>query len=420
MKGIGLLMNVLVINAGSSSLKYQLFNMKTEAILAKGICDRIGIDGHLKHTPVSNGKPVFNSDIPLPTHAEALSAVIEKLTSADYGVIDSLSEINAVGHRTVHGGRRFVASVLINNEVHSAIEDCVRLAPLHIPANLMGIDACQKAMPEVPQVAVFDTAFHHTIPDYAYIYPIPYKYYEENDIRRYGFHGTSHRYVSAIAIDHLGGKAEGTKLITCHLGNGSSLAAVKDGKSVDTTMGVTPLEGVPMGTRCGSVDPSLPEIIASIEGISFKETMDILNKKSGVLGISGTSSDFRDIEEAAGIDIDTGAAIKGAKADKRAALALDVFNYQVAKFIGSYMAVMGGLDALIFTAGIGENSPCTRKGICDLLEGLGIRIDEEKNAVRAGALLDITGKGSNVKVLVIPTNEELVIARDTVEIVKDM
>jgi len=410
-------MNVLVINAGSSSLKYQLFNMKTEKILAKGNCDRIGLDGHLKHTPVGNGKPVFDNDIPLPTHAEAITAVIEKLTSDDFGVISSLSEINAVGHRAVHGGRKFFASALIDEDVITALEDCIRLAPLHIPANLMGINACREAMPEVPQVAVFDTAFHHTMPESAYIYPIPYKYFEENDIRRYGFHGTSHRYVSAIAIEHMGGKAEGTKLITCHLGNGSSLAAIKDGKSIDTTMGVTPLEGVPMGTRCGSVDPSIPEIISTIEGTSLKETMDILNKKSGVLGIYGKSSDFRDIETAAGIDIDTGHDIPGAQIDKRAELALDVFSYQVAKFIGSYIVALGGLDALIFTAGIGENSPHVRRAICERLSGIGICIDEEKNAVRASDFLDVSCESSTAKVLVIPTNEELVIARDTMEII---
>jgi len=410
-------MNVLVINAGSSSLKYQLFDMKTEKILAKGNCDRIGIDGHLKHTPVGNGKPVFDNDIPIPTHAEAIAAVIEKLTSDDYGVISSLSEINAVGHRAVHGGRKFFKSVLIDEEVIAALEDCIRLAPLHIPANLMGINACRESMPGVPQVAVFDTAFHHTIPESAYIYPIPYKYYEENDIRRYGFHGTSHRYVSAIAIEHLGGKAEGTRLITCHLGNGSSLAAIKDGKSIDTTMGVTPLEGVPMGTRCGSIDPSIPEIIAAIEGISLKETMDILNKKSGVLGIYGKSSDFRDIETAAGIDIDNGNHIPGASVDTRAELALDVFSYQVAKLIGSYIAALGGLDALIFTAGIGENSPHVRRAICERLNGIGIKLNVEKNAVRAGDFLDVTAEGSTAKVFAIPTNEELVIARDTMGLI---
>jgi len=282
----------------------------------------------------------------------------------------------------------------------------------------MGIRACQKAMPGVPQTAVFDTAFHHTIPESAYVYPIPYKYFEENDIRRYGFHGTSHRYVSAIAIEHMGGKAEGTKLITCHLGNGSSLAAIKDGKSIDTTMGVTPLEGVPMGTRCGSVDPSLVDIIAGIENTSIKDTMDILNKKSGVLGIYGKSSDFRDIETAAGIDISDGNIIKNAEVEKRAALALNVFSYQVAKFIGSYIVALGGLDALIFTAGIGENSPYIRRAIVEELNGIGICIDNVKNAVRASDFLDITGSGSTAKVFAIPTNEELVIARDTIEIIK--
>ena len=410
-------MNVLVINAGSSSLKYQLFNMKTESILAKGLCDRIGIDGHLKHTPASNGKPVFDNDIPLPTHAEAISIVIEKLTSDDYGVIGSLSEINAVGHRVVHGGREYFGSALIDNSVLAVLEDCIRLAPLHIPANLMGINACRESMPNVPQVAVFDTSFHHTIPENAYIYPIPYKYYEDHDIRRYGFHGTSHRYVSAIALEHLDIESEGSKLITCHLGNGSSLAAIKDGKSIDTTMGVTPLEGVPMGTRCGSVDPSLVDVIATIEGTSLKDTMDILNKKSGALGIYGKSSDFRDIEIAAGIDNDNGSKIENANVEKRAVLALDVFCYQVAKFIGSYIVALGGLDALIFTAGIGENSPYIRKAICELLNGIGINIDCVKNAARASDFLDITGEGSKVKVFAIPTNEELVIARDTMEIV---
>jgi len=410
-------MNVLVINAGSSSLKYQLFDMETESILAKGNCDRIGIDGHLKHTPVINGKPVFDSDIPLPTHAEAISAVIHKLTTDEYGVITSLSEINAVGHRAVHGGRKFSGSALINKEVIDILEDCVRLAPLHIPANLMGIYACQKAMPDVPQVAVFDTAFHHTIPEHAYIYPIPYKYFENNDIRRYGFHGTSHRYVSALALEHLDIKSGDSKLITCHLGNGSSLAAVKNGQSIDTTMGVTPLEGIPMGTRCGSVDPSLVDVIASIEGTSIKDTMDILNKKSGVLGIYGKSSDFRDIEFAAGLDLNTGDEVENALTDDRAKLTLDIFSYQAAKFIGSYIVALGGLDALIFTAGIGENSPYIRRAICDLLSGLGIYIDKEKNAVRVKDFLDITGKESKVKVFVIPTNEELVIARDTVEII---
>jgi len=412
-------MNVLVINAGSSSLKYQLFNMQTEKILAKGMCDRIGLDGHLKHKPESNDKPVFNESIPLPTHAEAINAVIEKLTSDNYGVIDSLSEINAVGHRVVNGGRKFSQSVLINQDVIDAIEACARLAPLHNPANLMGIRACQELIPGVPQVAVFDTAFHQSIPDYAYVYPIPYKYFEEHDIRRYGFHGTSHRYVSALAIDYLGGKAEGTKIISCHLGNGASLAAIKDGKSIDTTMGVTPLEGVPMGTRSGNVDPAIVDIISSIEGnISIKDTMDILNKKSGIVGVAGISSDFRDVEAAAGFNIDDGQRVEGAPVNERCKLALDIFCYQVAKFIGAYIVAMGGVDAIVFTAGVGENSPYARRGIIENLAGIGICMNEPKNRFRGlGEFVDITGEGSMSKVLVIPTDEELVIARDTVEIV---
>ena len=409
-------MNVLVINAGSSSLKYQLFEMETETILAKGLCDRIGIGGHIKHKP-ENGKPTYDEDITLPTHAEAISAVVEKLTSEKYGVINSLTEINAIGHRTVHGGRKFFGSALINDDVLEVIKDCVRLAPLHIPANLMGIDACTAAMPGVPQVAVFDTAFHHTMPEHAYIYPIPYKYYEQNDIRRYGFHGTSHRYVSAIAIEYLGLQDKDSKIITCHLGNGSSLAAVKNGKSIDTTMGVTPLEGVPMGTRTGNIDPSLVDIISSIEGTAIKETMDILNKKSGVLGIYGKSSDFRDIELAAGIDESSEQIDSSAPPDKRAQLALDVFSYNTAKLIGSYVIALGGLDAIVFTAGIGENSSYVRKAICDWLGGIGAYIDEKKNTGRASGVLDITKSGCNVKTLVIPTNEELVIARDTIALI---
>lgn len=410
-------MNVLVINAGSSSLKYQLFNMETEEILAKGLCDRIGLDGHIKHNPVSSAKPVYSSAIALPTHAEAINAVIDKLTDNEHGVISSLSEIKAIGHRAVHGGQKFFKSALIDDEVIAILEDCIRLAPLHIPANLMGIRACQLVMPGIPQVAVFDTSFHHTIPEYAYTYPIPYKYLAENDIRRYGFHGTSHRYVSSIAIEKLGRGANNTKIITCHLGNGSSLAAIKDGKSIDTTMGVTPLEGIPMGTRCGSVDPSLIDIISSIENISIKETMDILNKKSGVFGIYGKSSDFRDIETAAGIDTGTGEIDSTLPVDNLARLSLDVFCYQVAKFIGSYIVALGGLDALVFTAGIGENSPYVRKLVCSHLTGFGLKIDEKVNSVRASEFLDITVNDSSAKVFIIPTNEELVIARDTIEII---
>ncbi|MCL2124690.1 MAG: acetate kinase [Oscillospiraceae bacterium] len=412
-------MNVLVINAGSSSLKYQLFDMENETIIAKGNCDRIGIDGNLKHTPFLNDKPVFNDAIDLPTHAEAIQAVIEKLLSAEYGVITDLSEINAVGHRFVHGGPKFFNSVLIDDDVIKALEDCASLAPLHTPANLMGINACKSIMPGIPQVAVFDTAFHHTIPQFAYVYPIPYKYYENNHIRRYGFHGTSHRYVSTAAIEKLGGKAEGTKIVTCHLGNGASLAAIKDGYCIDTTMGVTPLEGVPMGTRSGSIDPTLIEIIAGIEGnLSIGDTLNILNKESGVLGVSGVSSDFRDVETSAGININDGSRLVGSEVNPRSKLALDIFNYQVAKYIGSYAAIMGGLDAIVFTAGVGENSPYTRMGVCKLLKGIGIEIDIVKNGFRGRSeFVDVTGEGSKVKVFVIPTDEELVIARDTVYIV---
>ena len=412
-------MNVLVINTGSSSLKYQLFDMNTESIIAKGICERIGIDGHLKHTPVSNGKPVFDEDLLLPTHSEAIDAVIEKLISDEYGVIGSLSEIKAVGHRVVNGGRKFSASVRIDETVLNAILECVPLAPLHNPANLLGIHACQKVMPGVPQVAVFDTAFHNTIPEYAHVYPIPYKYYEVNNIRRYGFHGTSHLYVSTQAIEYLGGTAEGTKIITCHLGNGSSIAAVKDGKCIDTTMGVTPLEGLPMGTRSGSVDPALIHIISQIEGgISIEDTLDLFNKQSGMLGVSGVSSDFRDIEAAAGILSSDGSPIDGAEINKRAALSLEIFCYSTAKFIGSYIAIMGGIDAVVFTAGVGENSANTRWGICNLLSGVGINVDKKKNSTRGkGGFRDITGEGSRAKVLIIPTDEELVIARDTKTIV---
>ncbi len=396
-------MNVLVINAGSSSLKYQLFDMDTEAVVAKGICERIGLDGRLKHTPL-NGKNEFKADISLPTHAEAINVVIEKLTSKDYGVIGSLEEIGAVGHRVVHGGEKFSESARIDDNVIATITECIPLGPLHNPANLMGIKACQKIMPGVPQVAVFDTAFHQTMPEYAYIYPIPYMYYEKYGIRRYGFHGTSHRYVSRQALEVLGIPEKGSRLITCHLGNGSSLAAIRDGKCIDTTMGLTPLEGLPMGTRCGSIDPAIIESMANYEDLSLHQIMDVLNRESGVLGISGISSDFRDLEDAA------------AEGDKRAILALDCFNYACAKSIGAYLAALGGADAIVFTAGLGENGPLTRSGVIRHLNGMGICIDEEVNDFK-GKLREITGKGSTVRVFVIPTNEELVIARDTKEIV---
>jgi len=413
-------MNILVINTGSSSLKYQLFDMKTQSIIAKGNCDRIGIDGHIKHKP-SNGKQTLKEDIPLPSHSEAINVVIKTLTSEKYGVIDSLDEIAAVGHRVVHGGKSFSESTLIDHEVLAAIRECIPLAPLHIPANLMGIDACQKAIPGAPNVAVFDTAFHLTMPDYAYVYPIPYKYYEQHDIRRYGFHGTSHRYVSEKAIEFLGGNAKGIKIISCHLGNGASLTAIKDGKSIDTTMGTTPLEGLPMGTRCGTIDPAIVSIIADInEDLPIKETLEILNKKSGVLGVSGFSSDFRDIIETADPNF---AETEEHKADNaeiaaRAKLALSIFEYQVAKYIGGYIVALGGVDAIIFTAGVGENSPVIRRKICDWISAFGIYIDDDKNETTCNDdVIDITRAGSSAIVLTIPTDEELVIAKDTMEIV---
>ncbi|MCL2366363.1 MAG: acetate kinase [Oscillospiraceae bacterium] len=417
-------MNILVINTGSSSLKYQLFDMRSEKILAKGNCERIGIDGYVKHEP-SNGKPILKDEISMPSHSEALNIVIQTLTSEKYGVINSLKEIHAIGHRVVHGGKKFSSSVLIDDEVMKGIVDCAKLAPLHIPANLMGIYACQKTIPDVPHVAVFDTAFHLSIPNYAHVYPIPYKYYEKYDIRRYGFHGTSHRYVSSKAIEFLKDKPGGLRIVTCHLGNGASLAAISDGKSVDTTMGATPLEGLPMGTRSGTIDPALVYVISEIEGsLPLSETLEILNKKSGVLGISGVSSDFRDIMNMAEFDLDEDRAVgevEDIKDVERARLALSAFKYQVAKFIGAYIVALGGVDAIVFTAGVGENSPPIRRGICEWLCGFGIYLDEDKNGhAENDKITDITKAGSSASVLVIPTNEELVIARDTMEIVKNI
>ena len=397
-------MKILVINAGSSSLKYQVFDMDNESIIAKGLCERIGIDGRLKHTPVGNGKPVFDSEMDFPTHSEAIAAVLEKLVSEEYGVLTSMDEIGAVGHRVLHGGSKFTASQLVTEDVKAAIRACFPLGPLHNPANLMGIEACEKAMPGVPQIAVFDTAFHQTMPATSYMYAVPYKYYEEHAVRRYGFHGTSHRYVSGEALRVMGLPVEGSKIVTCHLGNGSSMAAVKDGKCFDTSMGLTPLEGVPMGTRCGSVDPAVVEFISNLEGITVSETLTMLNKKSGVLAVSGVSSDFRDLDKAA------------AEGNERAQLALDMFNYAVRKYIGAYAAAMGGLDGIVFTAGIGENSPEVRANILKGLEFLGVKLDAEANKCR-GKLQKISADDSKVQVYVIPTNEELVIARDALAIV---
>lgn len=397
-------MNILVINAGSSSLKYQLIDMTNEEVIAKGLCERIGIDGHLKHTPM-NGKPVFDEDVDFPTHAEAIAAVLDKLVSDKYGVVSSMDEIGAVGHRVVHGGMEFTKSAVIDDKCIAAIERCIPFGPLHNPANLTGIRACQKIMPNTPQAAVFDTAFHMTMPAKAYMYALPYEYYEKDNIRRYGFHGTSHNFVSSRALEMLGIPAEGSKIIVCHLGNGSSLSAVKDGKCIDTTMGLTPLEGVPMGTRSGDIDAGVLEFICNKYNLSVSEMLTILNKKSGVLGISGVSSDFRDLDSAA------------AEGNERAALALDKFAYSVRKYIGAFAAAMGGVDAIAFTAGVGENSSDMRARIVDGLEYLGAHLDPERNKVR-GKDAFISTDSSKVKLMVIPTNEELMIARDTLALVK--
>lgn len=394
-------MKILVINAGSSSLKYQLIDMENESLLAKGLCERIGIDGRLTHKP-QNGKPVYEADVPFPTHKEAIEAVLEKLTSKDYGVVETMAEIGAVGHRVLHGGIEFTESCVVDDACEAAIKKCFPLGPLHNPANLMGIKACQAAMPGVPQVAVFDTSFGMSMTPEAYIYAIPYEYYENDSIRRYGFHGTSHRFVSARACEIMGKK--GTRVINCHLGNGSSVSASIDGKCVDTSMGLTPLEGLPMGTRSGNLDPAILQFIMNKYGYTADEMLNILNKKSGVLGISGVGSDFRDLEKAA------------KEGNERAQLALDKFAYEVRKYIGSYVAAMGGVDIITFTAGVGENGPDMRESICEGLGFLGVHVDHEKNQVR-GKETDISAADSTVKVYVIPTNEELMIARDTLALV---
>lgn len=398
-------MKILVINAGSSSLKYQLIDMETEAVLAKGLCERIGIDGSkLNHTPEGGEKVVIEK--PMKDHSDAITMVLEALTDANHGVISGMDEINAVGHRVVHGGEYFSKSVVIDAEVKKAIEACVPLAPLHNPANIIGIEACEKAMPGVPQVGVFDTAFHQTMPASAYMYALPYNLYEKYKIRKYGFHGTSHKYVTGECAKMLGKKQEDINIITFHLGNGSSITAVKDGKSVDTSMGFTPLAGVVMGTRCGVIDPAIVKFIADNEGISLEEVDALLNKQSGVLGISGVSSDFRDLE--AGQQ----------KGDERCELALDMFIASVRKYLGNYLVNLGGADAIVFTAGIGENTPAMRKAITENCEFLGIKLDDEKNnkAIR-GAQGEISADDSKIKVFVIPTNEELMIAKETAELV---
>ena len=397
-------MNVLVINCGSSSLKFQLINSDTEEVLAKGLCERIGIDGRLTYQPAGGEKE--KTDLAMPTHEEAIQYVIDALTNEKTGVVKSLDEIGAVGHRVVHGGEKFASSAIITEEMKKAVEECNELAPLHNPANLIGIAACEKLMPGTPMVGVFDTAFHQTMPQKAYMYGLPYEYYEKYKVRRYGFHGTSHSFVSKRAAEILGVPYDQTKTIVCHLGNGSSVSAVLNGKSVDTSMGLTPLEGLVMGTRSGDIDPAILEFIAKKENLDIDGLMDVVNKKSGVYGLSGNlSSDFRDLWDAA----DAG--------NEKAKVALEVFAYRVAKYVGAYVAAMNGVDNIVFTAGIGENDHGVRELVLGYLGYLGIEIDEEANNTR-GQEIVISKPGSKVNVLVIPTNEELAIARETVALLK--
>ncbi len=395
-------MFVLVVNAGSSSLKYQLFDMKSRTVMAKGLCERIGIDGRLKHE-VSNKKQVIK-DIPMPTHAQAVVALVDSLTDPKIGCISDMDEITAVGHRIVHGGPWFTESVVVDEEVLANLEKCAEIAPLHTVPHLLGIKGCTQVMPKTPQVLVLDTAFHQTMPEHAYMYAIPYDIYKKHNIRRYGFHGTSHRYVSAKAAELMGREVEGTRIVTCHLGNGSSIAAIKDGKVMDTSMGFTPLEGLMMGSRCGTIDPAIIPFIIEKEKISASEMTVWLNRQCGFLGVSQVSSDLREISDA----INAG--------NKQAKLALDMFNYQIKKYVGSYSAVMNGLDCVVFTAGIGENNPFIRSESLKDLDYLGIEIDEKKNNSKNPC--EISTKNSKVKVYVIPTDEELVIATDTERLVR--
>ena len=398
-------MKVLVINCGSSSLKYQLIDMATEESLAQGLVERIGIEGSVLTQKVE-GKDKYIVKEEMKDHKDAIRLVLAALVDENNGVIKSMDEISAVGHRVVHGGEKYKESVVINDEVKANIEECFKLAPLHNPANMIGIKACEELMPNTPMVAVFDTAFHGTMPEDAYLYALPYELYEKHGIRKYGFHGTSHKYVSQTCAEVMGRDIKDLKIITCHLGNGASLCAVKNGVSVDTSMGFTPLEGVAMGTRCGNIDPAIVTFLMKEEGLSVDEVNDLLNKKSGVLGISGISSDFRDIEDAA-----------FNKDDRRAKLALKIFEYKIRTTIGAYAAAMGGVDAIVFTAGVGENGPETREKCLEGLEFLGVEIDREANNVR-GKVREISKAGCKVKAFVIPTNEELVIARDTLELIK--
>lgn len=398
-------MNILVINCGSSSLKYQLINSDSEEVLAKGLCERIGISGSaITHQPA--GKDKVTEEVKMEDHTDAVKYVIEKLVDPQVGVVGSLEEIGAIGHRIVHGGEKFAGSVIINDEVIQAVEECNDLAPLHNPANLIGIHSCQKIMPGVPMVAVFDTAFHQTMPKKAYLYGLPYEYYEKYKVRRYGFHGTSHDFVSSRAAEILGKKREDLKIIVCHLGNGASVSAVQNGKCVDTSMGLTPLEGLIMGTRSGDVDPAIISFLADKEGISADKVIDICNKKSGVLGLSGgLSSDFRDLGNAA------------EEGNEKAATALETWSYRVAKYIGAYVAAMNGVDVIAFTAGVGENNFLARKQVASYLGYLGITIDDKENEKRGEEVI-ISTPDSKTTVMVVPTNEELAIARETLRLVK--
>jgi acetate kinase len=396
-------MKVLVINSGSSSLKYQLIDMETESVVAKGNCERIGIDGSRLIHKAKGTETIIEQD--MPTHNEAVSLVLRALTDSETGVISSMAEIDAVGHRAVASGEIFKKTTIVNEETTQLMEEIKDLAPLHNPAAIIGVKACLAAMPKTPMALVFDTSFHFTMPDYAYMYAIDYKHYEKYKIRRYGFHGTSHKFVSMEAAKYLGKDPSELKIVTCHLGNGSSITAVNGGKSVDTSMGFTPLAGVPMGTRSGDIDFAAAEYLAKKEGMDIAKALTYLNKNSGMLGVSGVSSDFRDLTKAA----DEG--------DKRAQLALDLFSYNCKKYVGAYAAAMNGVDCIVFTAGVGENTPTVREAICENMQYLGLEIDKEKNLEKNnGAIRDITGSNSKVKVLIIPTNEELVIARETVEL----
>ncbi len=396
-------MKVLVINSGSSSLKYQLIDMETEGVIAKGTCERIGIDGSKLTHKAKGAETVIEKA--MPDHNVAVALVLDALTDEKIGVISSMDDIDAVGHRAVASGEVFKAPTLVTDDSIAKMEELCELAPLHNPAAIIGVKACRAAMPKTPMAFVFDTSFHFTMPDYAYMYAIDYTHYEKYSIRRYGFHGTSHKFVSQEAAKYLGKKPEELKIVTCHLGNGSSITAVNGGKSVDTSMGFTPLAGVPMGTRSGDIDAAVVEYLAQKENLTIAQALNYLNKKSGVAGVSGVSSDFRDL---------TAAADKG---NKRAKLALDMFSYSCKKYVGAYAAAMNGVDCIVFTAGVGENTPCVREAICENMDYIGLSIDKEKNLEKNnGAIRDITGKGSKVKVLIIPTNEELVIARETVDL----